>query len=156
MLLLRALFAVAVLPGVFAGVLPWIIAARDPWRGEGSDLGAVVLGAGVGVLMLCVRDFLVAGRGTLAPWDAPRSLVVVGLYRYVRNPMYVGVLLIVCGAAIVTGSPEVAAYGVIVAVAFHLRVVHYEEPVLARQFPEDWPAYAAKVSRWVPRPPARD
>ena len=156
MLLLRALLAVAILPGVFAGVLPWIIAARDPWRGEGSDLGAIVLGAGIGVLVLCVRDFLVAGRGTLAPWDAPRHLVVVGLYRYVRNPMYVGVLLIVCGAAIVSGSPEVAAYGAIVAVAFHLRVVHYEEPVLARQFPDDWPAYAAKVSRWLPRRPGRD
>jgi len=156
MLLLRALFAVAVLPGVFAGVLPWIIAARDPWRGDGSDLGAIVLGAGIGVLMLCVRDFLVAGRGTLAPWDAPRSLVVVGLYRYVRNPMYVGVLLIICGAAIFTGSPEVAVYAAIVAVSFHLRVIYYEEPVLARQFPEDWPVYAAAVTRWVPRPPARD
>jgi protein-S-isoprenylcysteine O-methyltransferase Ste14 len=155
MLLLRALFAVAVLPGVFAGVLPWIIAANDPWRGDGSDLGAIVLGAGIGVLMLCVRDFLVAGRGTLAPWDAPRSLVVVGLYRYVRNPMYIGVLAIICGAAIFTGSPEVAAYGAIVAAGFHLRVIYYEEPVLARQFPEDWPVYAATVGRWVPRPPPR-
>jgi protein-S-isoprenylcysteine O-methyltransferase Ste14 len=155
MLLLRALLAVAVLPAVVAGVLPWIIAARDPWRVEGSDLGAIVLIAGLAVLLLCVRDFLVVGRGTLAPWDAPRRLVVVGLYRFVRNPMYVGVLLIVCGAAIIAGSPAVAAYGAIVAVVFHLRVVLYEEPVLARLFPDDWPAYAAKVSRWLPRLPTR-
>lgn len=153
MLLARALFAVAILPGIFAGVIPWLIAARDPWRAEGSDLGAIVFGVGVGVLILCVRDFLVAGRGTLAPWDAPRRLVVVGLYRYVRNPMYLGVLLAVSGEAIFTGSPAVAAYAAIVAFAFHLRVIFYEEPTLAREFPQDWPAYAAKVSRWLPRAP---
>ncbi|MGZ5038832.1 MAG: methyltransferase family protein [Usitatibacter sp.] len=154
MLLARALLAVAILPGLFAGVVPWIVAANDPWRGEGSDLGAIVAGTGIGVLILCVRDFLVVGRGTLAPWDAPRKLVVVGLYRYVRNPMYAGVLLVVVGTALVAGSPAVAAYAALIAIAFHLRVVFYEEPVLAREFPEDWPAYAASVSRWLPRPPA--
>ncbi len=153
MLLARALFAAAILPGIFAGVIPWLIAARDPWRAGGSDLGALVVGAGIGVLILCVRDFLVAGRGTLAPWDAPRRLVVVGLYRYVRNPMYLGVLLMVSGASIFTGSPAVAAYAAIVALAFHLRVIFHEEPALAREFPEDWPAYSAKVSRWLPRAP---
>jgi protein-S-isoprenylcysteine O-methyltransferase Ste14 len=153
MLLTRALFAAAILPGIFAGVVPWLIAARDPWRAGGSGLGALVVGAGIGVLMLCVRDFLVVGRGTLAPWDAPRRLVIVGLYRYVRNPMYVGVLLIILGVALCTGSPLVLAYAAIVAAAFHLRVILYEEPTLARDFPGDWPAYAAKVSRWLPRPP---
>jgi protein-S-isoprenylcysteine O-methyltransferase Ste14 len=153
MLLARALLAAMILPGLAAGVLPWVIAARDPWRGEGYGLGAIVLGAGIGVLILCVRDFLVAGRGTLAPWDPPRRLVVVGLYRCVRNPMYIGALLAMSGAAICTGSPLVLIYSAIIAVAFHLRVIFHEERVLARQFPGDWPAYSAKVSRWLPRYP---
>jgi protein-S-isoprenylcysteine O-methyltransferase Ste14 len=118
--------------------------------------GAVIVAAGVAILLLTVRDFLVIGRGTLAPWDPPRKLVAVGLYRYVRNPMYVGATLMMAGAALCTGSPLAALYATIVAAIFHLRVVLYEEPVLARQFPEDWPAYSSRVSRWIPRPPPRD
>ena len=156
MLLARALLAVAILPGLFAGLLPWVIAANDPRRGEGIDLGALVVGTGIGILILTVRDFLVIGHGTLAPWDPPRRLVAVGLYRYVRNPMYVGALLMMLGAAACTGSALVAAYAAAVAIIVHLRVVLYEERVLARQFPEDWAAYSAKVSRWLPRVPARD
>jgi protein-S-isoprenylcysteine O-methyltransferase Ste14 len=150
-MLARALLAVAVLPGIFAGVLPWLIAAGDPWRGEGHDLGVVILGAGIGIVILCVRDFLVIGRGTLAPWDPPTKLVVVGLYRHVRNPMYVGVLTILAGTAICTGSPFVLAYALIVAIAFHLRVIFYEEPRLAAQFGADWIEYSNRVSRWLPR-----
>ena len=150
-MLARALFAVLVLPGFFAGFLPWVIAARDPWRVEGHDIGAAILGAGIGVLILCVRDFLVVGRGTLAPWDPPKRLVVVGLYRFVRNPMYVAVITIILGTALATGSPAVVAYGVVIAIVFHLRVVHYEEPRLAAQFGGDWERYAGIVSRWLPR-----
>lgn len=147
----RALLAVIVLPGIFAGILPWVIAAEDPWRGEGHDLGAIVLGAGIGIVILCVRDFLMIGRGTLAPWDPPKNLVVVGLYKHVRNPMYVGVLTIILGTAICTGSPAVLAYGIVVAIIFHMRVILYEEPRLAAQFAEDWAKYAREVSRWLPR-----
>jgi protein-S-isoprenylcysteine O-methyltransferase Ste14 len=148
----RALLAVLVLPGIFAGVVPWVIAAHDPWRAGGNDLGTWILGAGIGVVILCVRDFLVIGRGTLAPWDPPTNLVVVGLYRHVRNPMYVGVLVILAGTAICTGSPLVALYAVIVAIAFHLRVISYEEPRLAAQFGSDWTEYSRRVSRWLPSP----
>ena len=151
MLTVRALVSVLVLPGIFAGIVPWVMAAFDPWRGNGFDLGAVVLGAGIGIVILCVRDFLVIGRGTLAPWDPPRKLVVVGLYRYVRNPMYVGVLTIILGTAICTGSPLVAAYAIFVAVVFHLRVIQYEEPRLGEMFGEEWAAYSRTVSRWLPR-----
>lgn len=158
-MLARALFAMLVLPGFFAGILPWVIAAHDPWRVAGHDIGAAVLGAGIGVLILCVRDFLVVGRGTLAPWDPPKRLVVVGLYRFVRNPMYVAVITIILGTALATGSPAVAAYGVIIAMIFHLRVVLYEEAILAARFPADWEAYSRTVSRWLPRigfPPSRE
>lgn len=153
MLLARALFAAVLLPGLFAGALPWVIAAYDSRRGEGHAAGAIIVAAGGVILFLTVRDFLVIGSGTLAPWDPPRKLVAVRLYRFVRNPMYVGVIVTIAGTAIFIGSPLVAVYAAIVAVAFHLRVVLYEEPVLARQFPEDWVAYSAKVSRWVPHWP---
>jgi len=79
----------------------------------------VVLGGGLVVLLWCVRDFYVSGRGTLAPWNPPKRLVVVGLYRFTRNPMYIGVLMVVGGWAVRAGSPvleqkragEVANYG---------------------------------------------
>ena len=155
MLVTRAVLAVALLPGIFVAILPWMIAAHDPSRGDGYDFGTILLGAGIGVYILCVRDFLVTGRGTLAPWDPPRRLVVVGLYNYVRNPMYIGALLMLLGTAICTGSTLVLAYAAIAAVAIHLRVVYFEERALEGQFPDDWAAYSARVSRWLPRWPPR-
>lgn len=156
MLLARALFAAAILPGLFAGVLPWMIAEHDPWRGEGHDIGTLAIGAGIGILILTVRSFLVVGRGTLAPWDPPRKLVAVGLYRWMRNPMYVAALSMMLGTAVCTGSWVVAAFAVICALILHLRVTLYEERILARHFPEDFAAYSAKVSRWLPRLPPRE
>jgi protein-S-isoprenylcysteine O-methyltransferase Ste14 len=99
-----------------------------------------------------VRDFYVAGRGTLAPWAPPRALVVTGLYRFSRNPMYVGVLLILCGWAAGFRSWPLAAYAATIATAFHLRVLLYEEPTLARLFGKDWDHYTRQVPRWIGTP----
>ena len=101
------------------------------------------------VLLLTVREFYVAGRGTLAPWSPPRTLVTSGLYRYTRNPMYVGVLLILCGWAIGFRSWPLAIYAAAVAIAVHLRVVLHEEPFLARTHGDAWTAYRARVGRWL-------
>jgi protein-S-isoprenylcysteine O-methyltransferase Ste14 len=90
-------------------------------------------------------------KGTLAPWDPPKNLVGVGLFRYVRNPMYIGVLATVLGWSIIAGSPLMAAYAVIVGIAFHLRVILYEEPTLARNFGDEWTRYCNSVNRWWPR-----
>ncbi len=147
----RAVLAFLALPGLFAGAVPWVLARMDPWRSGGFALGALVLGAGVVILFWCVRDFYVAGKGTLAPWAPPRHLVVVGLYRFARNPMYVGVLTIVGGVALLAGSPLLGLYLVLLAVGFHLRVVFHEEPWLAKQFGERWERYARDVPRWWPR-----
>lgn len=147
----RALVAFLLLPGVFAGVVPYWIASADPWRCSGWTLGAFVMGCGAFVLLWCVRDFYVAGKGTLAPWQPPKRLVVIGLYRYSRNPMYLGVLTVVIGWAIFMGSPLLCCYLLVVALAFHTSVVFYEEPILSRQFAEEWQSYAARVPRWVPR-----
>jgi protein-S-isoprenylcysteine O-methyltransferase Ste14 len=151
-LFLRALTAFLILPGTFAGLIPaWIVTA-DRVRGEGSLVGLVFLCIGAAVLLWCVRDFYVAGKGTLAPWDPPKRLVIVGLYRFVRNPMYVGILVLLIGWALWAGSWMLACYTALLGVAFHLRVVLYEEPRLRSQFPEEWEAYARRTPRWLPNP----
>lgn len=150
-MLVRALLAFIALPGLVAIVVPPIIASLDPWRVGPARPGLAVMAAGAFVLVWCVRDFFVAGRGTLAPWDPPKSLVLVGLYRHTRNPMYVGVLVLVLGWAMTLGSPALGGYAILLAVAFHLRVLIHEEPWLASQFGPQWHAYAAAVPRWLPR-----
>ena len=150
-MLLRALLAFLALPGVVAFAVPLLIAATDPVRGAIVLPGVAVVLVGCALLLWCVRDFYVAGKGTLAPWDPPRRLVVVGLYRHVRNPMYVAVLTLVAGWAIVFASWRLAVYVAFLAVAFHVRVVWHEEPWLAAQFGETWRRYRAHVRRWWPR-----
>lgn len=148
---IRALLAFLALPGLFAFVLPWLIAANDTSSGEGNAIGIVVAAIGLAVLLWCVRDFYVAGKGTLAPWDPPKHLVIVGLYRFARNPMYAGVLTFVAGWSVTTGSLWLTGYLVALAIAFHLRVLLFEEPRLSKQFGAQWETYAANVSRWLPR-----
>jgi len=148
---LRALVAFLALPGVFAGLVPAWLVSVDTHRSDGSRFGYLLLGLGLFLLLWCVRDFLVSGRGTLAPWDPPKRLVVVGLYRFVRNPMYLAVLTLLLGWSFAIGSRLLAWYAVALAIAFHLRVVFYEEPRLRQQFGDEWTAYAASVRRWLPR-----
>ena len=152
MLFLRALAAFLALPGTFAGLIPAWIVSGDPWRTGGFTSGIALLAVGALILLWCVRDFYVAGKGTLAPWDPPKHLVIVGLYRFVRNPMYVGVLVLLSGWALGAGSWMLACYTALLGVAFHLRVVLFEEPRLRRLFPEEWGPYAGTVPRWLPRP----
>jgi protein-S-isoprenylcysteine O-methyltransferase Ste14 len=147
----RALVAFLVFPAVVGGAVPWLVAAGDPWRGAAQPAGVPVALAGGAALLWCVRDFYVVGKGTLAPWAPPTRLVAVGLYRLVRNPMYLAVLALVAGTGWWRGSPLVLAYAAALAVAFHLRVRLHEEGWLARTFPEDWPAYREAVPRWLPR-----
>lgn len=148
---LRALTAFLILPGLFAFMLPPVIGMYDPWRHDAIPFGGVIIILGIILLIWCVRDFYVSGRGTLAPWDPPRRLVVIGLYRFVRNPMYVSVLTLVLGWAITFASPVLAGYAVVLAVSFHIRVIVSEEPCLAAQFGSEWQVYAAAVNRWWPR-----
>ncbi len=148
---LRALFAFLALPGVVAGLVPVLIGLGDARRHGGFAVGFGFLALGVVLLLWCVRDFYVSGKGTLAPWDPPKRLVVVGLYRVVRNPMYVAVLTVVLGWTLVFGSMWLAFYMVALAMAFHLRVLFYEEPRMRQQFGADWTAYSAAVPRWLPR-----
>jgi len=147
------LIAFLVLPVMVGGLLPSLLLPIDRCRTSGTWFGLPVLSCGIFVLLWCVRDFYIIGKGTLAPWDPPKRLVVVGLYRFVRNPMYVGVLGVLLGWSLVAGSPLLAIYAALLAIGFHLRVVLYEEPVLQRQFGDDWTRYRAGVNRWLPKRP---
>ncbi len=147
---LRALSAFLMLPCVFAGVLPVLLTHYDPWRGKLHVIpGGILMAAGLFLLLWCVRDFYVAGKGTLAPWDPPKHLVMVGLYRYSRNPMYISVLTLIGGWALVASSPLTAGYLLLFAAAFHLRVILYEEPCLSKMFGQEWAEYRSKVPRWA-------
>src|SRR5262245_4238076 len=127
-------------------IVPWLL-LPDTWQFHVAAIPALVVGT---VLLLwCVRDFYVAGRGTLAPWSPPKHLVTVGLYRYSRNPMYVAVATMLFGWALALASPGLAIYGVLVCVAFQLRVVYGEEPWLARTHGAAWEEYRARVPRWL-------
>jgi protein-S-isoprenylcysteine O-methyltransferase Ste14 len=147
----RALFAFLALPGVVAYAAPLWLARADPsapaFRARGWPL--VLLGSFL--LLWCVRDFYVTGKGTLAPWAPPKRLVVVGLYRWSRNPIYIAVVLILVGWALGFGSRVLYVYAGIVALGFHLRVVLGEEPFLARTHGEAWERYRARVPRWLGR-----
>ncbi len=147
----RALLAFLVLPGIAAIIAPPILASADPWKGRPFMPGLFIMLAGSVMLIRCVRDFYVSGKGTLAPWNQPRQLVVIGLYRYMRNPMYVGVVLLVLGWSIYFTSPVLAVYSVLLAVGFHIRVLTHEEPWLGSQFGAEWDRYRTSVPRWLPR-----
>ena len=146
----RALTAFSVLLGLVAGSVPYLLFMDDPWRGESYFTGLFIMSAGLLILLWCVRDFYVAGKGTLAPWSPPKHLVMVGLYRWYRNPMYIGVLILVAGWAVFTASPLLCGYFLILILGFHLHVVLYEEPLLARLFSDTWKSYSASVPRWLP------
>lgn len=146
---LRALFAFLALPGIVAFAVPiyWLVSSSRTTLVQ--PLGLLPLLIGCAGLLWCVRDFYVFGKGTLAPWSPPRHLVVAGLYRYSRNPMYVSVLLILLGWAISFDVTGLYGYAIIVALAFHLRVVLGEEPWLARTHGETWDEYVRRVRRWL-------
>jgi protein-S-isoprenylcysteine O-methyltransferase Ste14 len=149
MLLFRAIAAFLALPALVAFAIPiWIgTSASRPVRHLMPALALLCLGALL--LLWCVREFYVSGRGTLAPWDPPRRLVTTGPYRISRNPMYIGVLTILAGWSTLWGSRTLVIYSVLVAIAVHLRVLLFEEPWAARRFGSEWDAYRARVPRWV-------
>ena len=148
----RALFAVLAMPGAVAGFLPWWIhrgVERLPLAIGGGRWGGIVFALpGFALFAWTVRDFFVRGRGTLAPWDPPKALVAEGAYAFCRNPMYVGVVLMIWGQGLWWRSGEVVVYGYLMAGIFHLRVLLHEEPWLARSFPAEWQGYQTKVKRW--------
>jgi protein-S-isoprenylcysteine O-methyltransferase Ste14 len=126
----------------------WLLSTDDAAR-TFHVIGLLPITVGTGLLLWCVRDFHVIGRGTIGPWDPPRHLVVVGPYRWSRNPMYAGVSLVLLGWVTAFRSGELLIYTLIVMSAFQVRVVGFEEPWLARTHGEQWQRYKARVPRWL-------
>jgi protein-S-isoprenylcysteine O-methyltransferase Ste14 len=145
-----AVLAFLALPGSIAFLVPLVLFAGRDGSGFVDPLGAIPLALGTALLLWCVREFYVVGRGTLAPWSPPEAIVTTGPYRLSRNPMYVAVLLILVGWTLAFRSGSLAVYTLVMAAAFHVRVLTYEEPWLDRTFGPAWLAYKARVPRWLP------
>ncbi len=148
--LIKTLIFTLVMPGTIGVYLPqWL-------KGGGAELpmaaraaGMALFACGAVIYFWCAWDFASKGLGTPAPIDAPRVLVVKGLYRFTRNPMYVGVLSVILGQALYYGSLRVARYASLVLVGFYLFVLFYEEPTLRRLFGEQYEVYCRRVPRWI-------
>jgi protein-S-isoprenylcysteine O-methyltransferase Ste14 len=151
-LLLKNLFFTFLVPGTVAGYLPWSIAGgAAPATGWTLPIAVLLFGLGAAIYTWCVWDFATFGRGTPAPIDAPKRLVVRGLYRYTRNPMYLGVLTFLLAWVVLFQLPGLVLYAAFVGTAFHAFVMFYEEPHLEREFGDEYRAYREQVGRWLPR-----
>jgi protein-S-isoprenylcysteine O-methyltransferase Ste14 len=150
-LILKNLLFTVIVPGTVAVYVPMLLVADRVSPSAWAVAWALpVLATGTAVYAWCVWDFATFGRGTPAPVDAPKHLVVHGLYRYTRNPMYVGVLTVIVGWAVLFQAGILLGYAALVGTAFHLMAVLYEEPHLRRVFGADYDRYRAQVGRWLP------
>jgi protein-S-isoprenylcysteine O-methyltransferase Ste14 len=143
-------------PGAVAGLVPWWITGwtfRPPSAGQPLSrvFGALLIVIGLAGLIEAFGRFALVGRGTPAPIAPTSQLVVTGLYRHVRNPMYVAVVVVILGQAALFGDVRLVAYAAMVAIVVHLFVIGYEEPTLRRAYGEQYEAYCAHVPRWLPR-----
>jgi len=150
-----AIFLV-IAPGTLAVYIPWAITRwhfAAPMLGITAFriLGALMIAAGLPVLLDSFARFAIQGLGTPAPVAPPQRLVVTGLYRYVRNPMYVAVSLLILGQGLLFGSASLLQYGFIVWLGFFAFVLLYEEPTLRRKFGDEYAEYSIRVPRWIPR-----
>jgi len=142
-------------PGVVAGLIPWLLTDRYHMplsSNAGSRIvAALLIGAGLAVLVHAFVRFVTEGFGTPAPVAPTEHLVIGGLYRHVRNPMYLAVVGMVIGQAILFASPALLAYAALVATAMVSFVRFYEEPTLARRYGAAYEAYRNAVPGWLPR-----
>lgn len=153
-LFVRNIFFTILQPGMVAGVIPyWMLKMRKAWSWPVFPgwpyAGLVLFIPGIMVLLLCITDFARHGKGTLSPADPTRQLVEKGLYRYSRNPMYVGVVLILAGEAIFFHAAVLASYTVFIFLLFHGFILWFEEPRLRRDFGDAYVAYQTRVNRWI-------
>ena len=152
-LFLKNLLFTVLIPGTVGVYIPLRIAGAQPLDEPGWAwlLAAPLLLAGAFVYFWCLWNFAVTGRGTPAPIDPPKKLIVRGPHRYVRNPMYLGVLSVATGWAVLFRSSGILLYAASVALLFHLVVLVIEEPSLRHLFGAEYEEYCRSVRRWIPR-----
>jgi protein-S-isoprenylcysteine O-methyltransferase Ste14 len=156
LLALKTLFFALLGPGTVVVLVPYLLLSQElelfhPELGLLRFLGWLAILAGVLMGARCASDFVRTGKGTPAPFDPPRKLVAKGLYRWTRNPMYIGILLVLAGEGLFFESATLFVYAAMLLLAFHLFVVYYEEPTLQRKFGVDYEDYCRSVPRWIPR-----
>jgi protein-S-isoprenylcysteine O-methyltransferase Ste14 len=144
--------------GIFMVTLPALAWLADPWAGRdawrvGSWVGPGVALAGATLSYLSFWTLVTSGRGTAFPTDPPVAMVVRGVYRWVRNPMYVGNLGVILGVGLALGSPLVLVYFALLTAATHAYVTRHEEPVLRARYGAPYDRYRAAVARWLPHAP---
>ena len=158
-LAVRRLLWTILFPAFFAGFLPWrYFGLRHvviDWGSPRQLIGVAAIAIGVVLLGACILGVVRQGRGTLAHVDPP-VLVVQGLYRYVRNPVYLSVTLIVLGEVLLVRSMAFRAYWAVWFVAVNVFIIRYEERVLRRRFGRAYLRYCATVGRWLPRQPTQE
>ena len=140
-------------PTIVAGLVPWLLTR---WEADDQPLalraaGGVLIAVGAGLVIETTARFALQGRGTPAPFAAPERFVARGSYRVVRNPMYVGVLALIVGQALLLGRELLLVWAAGAALLFHLFVVFHEERELRRRFGDEYEAYRHRVGRWFPR-----
>ena len=147
---LKSLLFLVVAPGMVAGYIPLALLRRGPQIETGivAWLAFPLWLIGAVILLWSFWNFLAQGRGTPAPIDPPKELVAVGFYRYTRNPMYVGVLLVILGHVLWFGFWNLLIYVVVIFLAFNTFVAYYEEPTLRKKFGAAYEDYCSRVPRW--------
>jgi protein-S-isoprenylcysteine O-methyltransferase Ste14 len=153
---LKTLLFTVIVPGAATVYIPYWLLASPSARaslpiGNFRYWGLIPVLLGAAIYCWCAWDFTFTGRGTPAPIDPPKELVVKGLYRCTRNPMYVGVLALLFGEAVFFASWQLFIYAGVVFLIFHLFVMLYEEPALRRKFGGSYERYCETVPRWVPK-----
>ncbi len=143
-----------VAPGTVAGLIPWWL--TNGWANRTDSVlmhagGGLLIAAGLAVLVHSFARFVVEGLGTPAPVAPTKHLVVGGLYRYVRNPMYVAIIVIVLGQALALGESLLLAYAAVTWAVPAAFVKAYEEPTLLRTYGEQYETYRRNVPAWIPR-----
>jgi protein-S-isoprenylcysteine O-methyltransferase Ste14 len=142
-----------VAPGVMAGLIPWLLTdwSSNDWPIPLRVIGAALIAAGLGLVLPAFARFAIDGGGTPAPVAPTERLVVTGAYRYVRNPMYLGVAALIVGQSLLLGQAVLLAYAAIFVGVVTAFVLSYEEPTLARTYGQQYEAYRSAVPRWIPR-----
>ena len=139
-------------PTIVAGLVPWLLTRweADETAAALRILGLVLIAIGGALVLETTARFALQGRGTPAPFAAPERFVARGSYRFTRNPMYVGVLALIVGQALLLGREVLFLWAAVAALLFHLFVVFHEEPELSRRFGDEYDAYREQVGRWLP------
>ena len=154
-LFIRNLLFTILQPGLVAGLIPlWITGFRinsifdEVWQLH-HYVGTIAFLIGFVIMLWCIISFAVKGRGTLSPVDPTKKLVITGLYKLSRNPMYVGVLMILIGEVIFFQSYQLLIYLLLIFSAFNIFILLIEEPRLRKDFGEEYNSYCQKVRRWI-------